>query len=206
MNKPQGILLVLSGPSGAGKGTICARLREKRDHMAYSVSCTTRQPRNGEVDGVNYFFKTRDEFEEMIKNGGLLEHASVYGNYYGTPRQYVLDKLAEGLDVILEIDPQGALQVKKSYPDGVFVFIVPPSLDELSKRIYKRGTDAVDVIKRRLSAATSERTPLMVSAFQGSHLPSTPAKLQLIAPSATCIAPICDFFIYFPLCVDNKYH
>lgn len=156
MNKPQGILLVLSGPSGAGKGTICARLREKREHMAYSVSCTTRQPRNGEVDGVNYFFKTRDEFEEMIKNGGLLEHASVYGNYYGTPRQYVLDKLEEGLDVILEIDPQGALQVKKSYPDGVFVFIVPPSLDELSKRIYKRGTDAVDVIKRRLSAATSE--------------------------------------------------
>ena len=90
------------------------------------------------------------------QNGGLLEHASVYGNYYGTPRQYVLDKLNEGLDVVLEIDPQGALQVKKSYPDGVFVFIVPPSLDELSKRIYKRGTDAVDVIKRRLSAATSE--------------------------------------------------
>ena len=156
MNKPQGILLVLSGPSGAGKGTICGRLLEKRDHMAYSVSCTTREPRKGEVDGKNYFFKTREEFEEMIKNGGLLEHASVYGNYYGTPRQYVLDKLNEGLDVVLEIDPQGALQVKKSYPDGVFVFIVPPSLDELSKRIYKRGTDAVDVIKRRLSAATSE--------------------------------------------------
>ena len=141
MNKPQGILLVLSGPSGAGKGTICGRLLEKRDHMAYSVSCTTREPRKGEVDGKNYFFKTREEFEEMIKNGGLLEHASVYGNYYGTPRQYVLDKLNEGLDVVLEIDPQGALQVKKSYPDGVFVFIVPPSLDELSKRIYKRGTD-----------------------------------------------------------------
>ena len=156
MNKPQGILLVLSGPSGAGKGTICGRLLEKRDHMAYSVSCTTREPRKGEVDGKNYFFKTREEFEELIKNGGLLEHASVYGNYYGTPRQYVLDKLNEGLDVVLEIDPQGALQVKKSYPDGVFVFIVPPSLDELSKRIYKRGTDAVDVIKRRLSAATSE--------------------------------------------------
>ena len=83
MNKPQGILLVLSGPSGAGKGTICGRLLEKRDHMAYSVSCTTREPRKGEVDGKNYFFKTREEFEEMIKNGGLLEHASVYGNYYG---------------------------------------------------------------------------------------------------------------------------
>ena len=156
MNKPQGILLVLSGPSGAGKGTICSRLLEKRTDMAYSVSCTTRAPRKGEVDGKNYFFKTRDEFEDMIRNGGLLEHASVYGNYYGTPRQYVLDKLDAGVDVILEIDPQGALQVKKSYPEGVFVFIVPPSLDELSKRIYKRGTDAVDVIKRRLSAATSE--------------------------------------------------
>lgn len=118
MNKPQGILLVLSGPSGAGKGTICGRLLEKRDHMAYSVSCTTREPRKGEVDGKNYFFKTREEFEEMIKNGGLLEHASVYGNYYGTPRQYVLDKLNEGLDVVLEIDPQGALQVKKSYLTG----------------------------------------------------------------------------------------
>ena len=156
MKKPEGILLVLSGPSGAGKGTICKALLEKRPDMAYSVSCTTRQPRTGEVDGKNYFFKTREEFETMIKNDGFLEHAEVYGNYYGTPKAYVIDQLAQGKDIVLEIDPQGALQVKKNFPNGVFVFIVPPSLDELSKRIYNRGTDSVDVIKRRLSAATSE--------------------------------------------------
>ena len=156
MTKPEGILLVISGPSGAGKGTICKALLEKRPDMAYSISCTTRQPRNGEVDGKNYFFKSREEFENMIANDGFLEHADVYGNYYGTPKAYVMDQVAQGKDIILEIDPQGALQVKKNYPNGVFVFIVPPSLTELSKRIYNRGTDAVDVIKKRLSAATSE--------------------------------------------------
>jgi len=156
MTKPEGILLVISGPSGAGKGTICKALLEKRPDMAYSISCTTRQPRNGEVDGKNYFFKSREEFENMIANDGFLEHADVYGNYYGTPKAYVMDQVAQGKDIILEIDPQGALQVKKNYPNGVFVFIVPPSLSELSKRIYNRGTDAVDVIKKRLSAATSE--------------------------------------------------
>mgnify|MGYP003586831516 CR=1 FL=1 len=156
MTKPEGILLVLSGPSGAGKGTICKALLEKRPDMAYSVSCTTRAPRKGEIDGKSYFFKTREEFETMIQNAGFLEHADVYGNYYGTPKAYVLDQLAHGKDIVLEIDTQGALQVKKNYPNGVFVFIVPPSLDELSKRIYNRGTDSVDVIKKRLSAATSE--------------------------------------------------
>ena len=156
MTKPEGILLVISGPSGAGKGTICKALLEKRPDMAYSISCTTRQPRNGEVDGKNYFFKSREEFENMIANDGFLEHADVYGNYYGTPKAYVMDQVAQGKDIILEIDPQGALQVKKNYPNGVFVFIVPPSLSELSKRIYNRGTDAVDVIQKRLSAATSE--------------------------------------------------
>jgi guanylate kinase len=156
MKKPEGILLVLSGPSGAGKGTICKALLEKRPDMAYSISCTTRQPRVGEVDGKSYFFKTREEFEDMIAHDGFLEHAEVYGNYYGTPKAYVLDQLAQGKDIVLEIDPQGALQVKKNYPNGVFVFIVPPSLSELSKRIYNRGTDAVDVIKKRLSSATSE--------------------------------------------------
>ena len=156
MNKPHGILLVLSGPSGAGKGTICKALLEQHKDMAYSVSCTTRQPRKGEIDGVNYIFKTKDEFETMITNNGFLEHAKVYDNYYGTPKEYVLEQLAAGKDIVLEIDIQGALQVKKNYPDGVFVFIVPPSLDELSKRIYKRGTDSEAVIKKRLSAATSE--------------------------------------------------
>jgi guanylate kinase len=154
--KPQGLLLVLSGPSGAGKGTICKGLLEQRKDLVYSVSCTTRAPRKGEVSGVNYIFIDHEKFEDMINKRGFLEHANVYGNYYGTPRAYVLEQLKAGKDVVLEIDTQGALQVKENFPDGVFVFIVPPSLDELSKRIYNRGTDAEDVIKRRLSAATSE--------------------------------------------------
>jgi guanylate kinase len=154
--KPQGILLVLSGPSGAGKGTICKRLLDERLDLAYSVSATTRQPRVGEVDGESYIFMSKDKFEGLIAQEGFLEHAKVYDNYYGTPKDYVLKQLEKGLDVVLEIDPQGALQVKKRYPDGVFVFIVPPSLDELSKRIYKRGTDSEEVIKKRLSSASSE--------------------------------------------------
>lgn len=155
---PQGVLLVVSGPSGAGKGTICSMLREQLPNLGYSVSVTTRQPRIGEVDGVNYFFKTVDEVKEMIAKDELLEYAEVYGNYYGTPREYVMEQLKSGKDVLLEIDIQGALQVKKRFPEGVFVFIVPPSLDELSARIYKRGTDSEDVIKRRLASAASELT------------------------------------------------
>lgn len=154
--KPQGVLLVLSGPSGAGKGTICHKLREKRNDLSYSVSATTRTPRKGEVDGKDYFFITIDRFKEMIANDEMLEYAEIYGNYYGTPKPYVMNILDQGKDVVLEIDPQGALQIKKHFPDAVFVFIVPPSLDELTKRIYNRGTDSEEVIKRRLSAATSE--------------------------------------------------
>lgn len=156
--KPQGVLLVVSGPSGAGKGTICQLLREKLPDLGYSVSVTTRQPRVGEVDGVNYFFKTIEQVKEMIAADELLEYAEVYGNYYGTPRQYVMDLLNAGKDVLLEIDIQGALQIKQRFPEGVFVFIVPPSLDELSARIYKRGTDSEDVIKRRMASAASELT------------------------------------------------
>ncbi|MPM87071.1 Guanylate kinase [bioreactor metagenome] len=154
--KPQGVLLVLSGPSGAGKGTICQNLRTKRNDLSYSVSATTRTPRKGEIDGKDYFFLTIDRFKEMIANDEMLEYAEIYGNYYGTPRSYVMSILDQGKDVVLEIDPQGALQIKERFPDAVFVFIVPPSLDELTKRIYKRGTDSEEVIKRRLSAATSE--------------------------------------------------
>lgn len=131
-------------------------LREKLPDLAYSVSVTTRQARNGEVDGVNYFFKSVEEVKQMISEGELLEYAEVYGNYYGTPRSYVMELLNQGKDVILEIDIQGAMQIKKRFPDGVFVFIVPPSLDELCSRIYKRGTDSEDVIKRRLASATGE--------------------------------------------------
>ena len=156
--KPQGVLLVVSGPSGAGKGTICGMLREQLPELGYSVSVTTRQPRTGEVDGVNYFFKTVDEVKEMIAKDELLEYAEVYGNYYGTPRQYVMEQLNAGKDVLLEIDIQGALQIKERFPDGVFVFITPPSLDELCARIYKRGTDSEEVIKRRMASAADELT------------------------------------------------
>ena len=155
---PQGVLLVVSGPSGAGKGTICQILREQLPDLGYSISVTTRQPRVGEVDGESYFFKTVPEVQEMIAKGELLEYAEVYGNYYGTPRKYVMDLLQSGHDVLLEIDIQGALQIKERFPEGVFVFIVPPSLDELSARIYKRGTDSEEVIKRRMASAASELT------------------------------------------------
>ncbi len=154
--KPEGLLLVVSGPSGAGKGTICEILREKLPEMGYSVSVTTRAPRSGEKDGASYFFKSTDEVKGMIERDELLEYAEVYGNYYGTPKKYVLDQLREGRDVLLEIDIQGALQIKKRFPEGVFVFIVPPSLKELSARIYKRGTDSEEVIRKRLSSAAAE--------------------------------------------------
>ena len=153
--KKQGVLRVISGPSGAGKGTICNLLREKID-LGYSISITTRAPRKGEVDGVNYFFKTVDEAKEMIAKGELLEYAEVFGNYYGTPRKFVLDQLAEGKNVLLEIDIQGALQVKERYPEAVLVFIVPPSLEELERRLRGRGTDAEEVILKRLAGATHE--------------------------------------------------
>ena len=152
----KGILLVLSGPSGAGKGTICKYLLANNPSLKYSVSATTRAPRNGEVNGQSYHFVSKDTFQEMIAQDELLEHAEVYGNYYGTPKNYVQKLLDENLDVILEIDPQGAMQIKNKFPEAVFVLILPPSLTELSDRIYKRGTDTAEVIRHRLSKAVSE--------------------------------------------------
>ena len=151
-----GILFVLSGPSGAGKGTICQELLRQIPNLQYSVSATTRKPRLGETNGINYWFKEKDEFEDMIKNDLLLEYAEVYGNYYGTPKEQVLKVLKSGKNVVLEIDPQGAMQVKAKFPEGVFIYILPPSLDELAARITKRGTDSKDSIKKRLAAATEE--------------------------------------------------
>lgn len=152
----KGILIVLSGPSGAGKGTICRQLLKNKPELYYSISATTRQPRRGEEDGVNYFFLSQNQFKEMITNNELLEWAEVYGNYYGTPRGKVMELLSQGKDVILEIDTQGAMKVKNSFPDGVFIYIVPPSLNELAERIYKRGTDSAESIKNRLNCACEE--------------------------------------------------
>lgn len=154
--KNTGKLFVLSGPSGAGKGTICKRLLEETDKLDLSVSMTTRKPRVGETEGVSYFFTEKEVFQEHIKKGNLLEYAEVYGNYYGTPKTPVLDKLSRGIDVILEIDMQGALKVKENYPDGVFIFILPPSMTELRKRLTGRGTETAEAIELRLGEALKE--------------------------------------------------
>lgn len=151
-----GKLFVVSGPSGTGKGTICKQLFEDRPNMISSVSMTTRNPREGEVDGINYFFVSKDEFENKIENDGLLEYARVFENYYGTPRKFVMDTLEKGNDVLLEIDVQGAMQVKEKYQDAIMVFIMPPSLEELKNRIVGRGTETEESIKRRLGEALNE--------------------------------------------------
>ena len=152
----RGLLIVLSGPSGAGKGTICSRLRAEMPNLTYSVSMTTRQPRVGEVEGVNYFFRDKEEFEELLKEDAFLEYAKVYDNYYGTPKKHVMDLLDQGKSVLLEIDIQGAMQVKERYSDASFIYIVPPSLTELSARLRGRATDSEEVIDKRLSLACSE--------------------------------------------------
>ena len=151
-----GNLIVISGPSGTGKGTICKELLNIYHNFAYSISATTRAPREGEINGVNYWFTTKEEFKQMIAQEELLEWAEVYGNYYGTPLKRIKDMLNSGKDVILEIDPQGALQVKKKFSEAVLVYILPPSLEELAKRIHNRATDSEESIICRLNAATEE--------------------------------------------------
>jgi len=152
----KGLLIVVSGPSGAGKGTICKKLLEHNSQIKVSISSTTRLPRIGEEDGVNYFFIDKNKFEGMIDNNDFLEYASVYDNYYGTPRQYVMNNLENGNDVLLEIDIVGALQIKERFEDAVFVFILPPSLEELKNRIVGRGTESISDIEKRYGAAISE--------------------------------------------------
>lgn len=152
----KGLLIVLSGPSGVGKGTVCKALLKKTSDLTYSVSATTREPRVGEVDGVNYFFKSREEFMQMIEEDRLLEYAEYVGNYYGTPCDFVEQKLAEGRDVILEIEVQGAMKVKEKFPNGIFIFLLPPSLDELKDRIRGRGTEQEHVIDSRMNVAVEE--------------------------------------------------
>ncbi|MBP2639950.1 MAG: gmk 2 [Firmicutes bacterium] len=152
----QGNLIVLSGPSGTGKGTICKALLRSNPNLQYSISATTRSPRKGEQHGVNYWFFSKERFQEMIENDELLEWAEVYGNYYGTPWTYVAEILEKGQDIVLEIDTQGALKVKDKFPQGIFIFIVPPSLDELADRLWKRGTDSPEVIHTRLQCVREE--------------------------------------------------
>ena len=154
--KHPGKLFVLSGPSGAGKGTICKQLLAETEDLELSVSMTTRAPRNGETEGISYYFTDKDTFIECIGRGDLLEYAQVYGNYYGTPKKLVIEKLSQGIDVILEIDMQGALKVKENYPAGVFIFILPPSMSELRKRLTGRGTETAEAIEMRLGETVKE--------------------------------------------------
>lgn len=154
--KQQGILAVVSGFSGAGKGTLMKALLEKYDNYALSISATTRKPREGEVHGREYFFMSVDEFEDLIAKDQFIEHAKYVSNYYGTPRSYVEEKMAEGKDVILEIEIQGALKVKEKFPETLLIFVVPPSAEELKKRLIGRGTETMEVIEQRMSRATEE--------------------------------------------------
>ncbi|MFJ8266313.1 guanylate kinase [Peribacillus asahii] len=155
--KEKGLLIVLSGPSGVGKGTVRKAIFSEPDKsFEYSISMTTRLPREGEVDGVDYFFKTREEFEALIGQGKLLEHAEFVGNYYGTPVDYVRETIEAGKDIFLEIEVEGAKQVREKFPDGLFIFLAPPSLSELENRIVNRGTDTEEVIQRRMKVAKEE--------------------------------------------------
>ena len=152
----QGILAVVSGFSGAGKGTLMKELLKRYDNYALSVSATTRQPREGEKDGEDYFFVSREYFQQMIEDGRLVEYAQYVNHYYGTPRDYVEKKMAEGKDVILEIEIQGALKVKKRFPDALLIFVTPPSAGELRRRLVGRGTETIEVINARPRRAAEE--------------------------------------------------
>ncbi|MDO4833693.1 MAG: guanylate kinase [Bacillota bacterium] len=152
----RGKLYVISGPSGAGKGTICRKVLEEDSNIRFSVSMTTRKPREGEEDAVDYFFVSREEFERLLAEGGLLEHNLYVNNYYGTPVKQVVQWLGEGHDVILEIDYNGAFQVRETYPEAVLVFILPPSVEELRSRIMGRGSETEEAMNRRLAEAMNE--------------------------------------------------
>ncbi|MCM3739102.1 guanylate kinase [Oceanobacillus luteolus] len=156
MKDESGILFVLSGPSGVGKGTVRQRLFEEQTELQYSISMTTRAMRPGEREGVDYFYRSNEEFEQMIANNELLEYAKYVNNYYGTPRAFVEETLAKGKDVFLEIEVQGALQVKNNFPQGVFIFLFPPSLEELKNRIVGRGTETEELVINRLKEARKE--------------------------------------------------
>ena len=152
----RGLLIVVSGASGTGKGTVCKKLLDALPEVAYSISATTRAPRPGEVDGKEYYFLSRDEFEAWIADGKFLEYAEVYGNFYGTPLNKIEERVNRGEDILLEIDVQGALNVKRKCPEGVYIFLLPPSLEELKSRIEGRGTETPESLSRRLANAVAE--------------------------------------------------
>ena len=152
----KGFLLVISGPSGSGKGTVSNELLNRNDDVVFSVSATTRKPRVNEEDGLNYIFLDEEKFKDMVANDQFLEHAFVHNNYYGTPSEFVMEQIDKGEIVLLEIDVQGALQIKKNYKEAVFIFLLPPTMDELKNRIIKRGTESEEDIDRRFKNAFVE--------------------------------------------------
>ena len=186
--KNKGLLLVVSGPSGAGKGTICQEFMKTHNDCALSVSATTRAPREGEVDGVNDFFLSHEEFKKRIENGGFLEHAVFCENYYGTPKDEVLKMIDSGKNVILEIEVQGALQVRSHYPEAVFIFVIPPTLEELEKRLRGRGTEDEGVISKRLERAKAEFNfiPKYNYVLVNDTVENAVAKLEAIITAEKC--------------------
>lgn len=153
----KGLLIVISGPSGVGKGTVRKALFQRtQQNLVYSVSMTTRQPRNGEIDGVDYYFVNQEQFQSQIDNGNLLEYATFVGNFYGTPKDKIEQELDKGNEVVLEIEVNGAMQVKEKMPEAVFIFIAPPSFSALENRLYTRGTESAETIKERLQKASRE--------------------------------------------------
>lgn len=192
-----GLLIVLSGPSGAGKGTLCRELLRQVPGLAYSVSATSRGARPGEIEGVHYFFRSREEFQAMVDHEELLEWAEFCGNYYGTPHFAVEESIQAGRDVILEIEIQGALQVKERYPQGVFIFVVPPSLDVLAERIHKRGTEPEEVIRKRLASAVHELEYVSEYDYvvENDEVPKAVDKLKSILTAEKCRVKRKPFFV-----------
>ena len=209
----RGSLIVISGPSGSGKDSICERLKEYNDNFWVSISCTTRKPRFGEENGVNYYFKTTEEFEELIRNDSLLEYAKYNNDYYGTPKALINEQLNNGVDVILVIEVQGALQIKQKIPEAVFIFIMPPTMKDLVYRLKKRGTETDDKIIKRFKKAYQEINEVSKYNFVvvNDDLDKAAKKVSSIMETQKCMVErIEEVFLNNPeeeiheLLIDNK--